>query len=888
GDGCNVNLDSVAVTQSGDAYPTTSTTPAPPADVPGQLGGWTRGLDAYPNQAGTDIGAYTLHPGLLNKQGWTLLDDTYTALRTPAGWATPRPAHDGAYQDGYFFGYGHDYKQALSDLRALTGPADLLPEWAFGVWFSEYNAFTTSQYENDLVPAFRSHDVPLDTLVVDTDWKSPQQWDGWNWNPNLFADPQAFLDWAKAQHLKVTLNVHAGIDASDPKFAQTQATAGGTLQHAAQCFSPDCYRFDWSNPQQAKAWFDLHQSFEQQGVRQWWLDWCCTDSYVGMSGLTPDSWINSLYAQDLTSSAQRGFNLARIGASFEDYRGAPASGPWGEHRSTVAFTGDTDPTWAALDYAAKLAPAEASIGLPYVSNDIGSFKGKHLPDDLYTRWVQLGAFSPILRLHSDHGDRLPWQYGAGQQPATDALRLREALLPYTYSLAWQAHRTGLPITRPLYLDYPDQAAAYDDTGEYLYGPDVLVAPVTTPGAIATQHVWFPPGRWVDYFTGATYQGPSTADVQVPLSRMPVFVKAGGIVPEAPGRSHVDTSPSDLTLKVFAGDSGTFVLHSDTGEGMGYRSGQYADTRIGYLQGDSRSSVVVSADRGSYPGQQAARSYNVDLADVSAPQSVSVDGKPLPDSAWSYDTGAATLHVRTDSLSTARSHVISQSGGSAIDRAQSPAVALSLDPATPLTLAPGATTTVTAKVDNGGPGSVSDLAVSLHGPDGWTIAPSGDEQVGTVNAGGSGTATWTVTAPSGGSSDVSATLWATATYTNDGNGSRGSVTTYQGPPSNLPPVITSIDPTSAAAGDHVTLHGTNFGATQADPSKDYVFFINNNASWGAPFDGATFHVLSWSDTAITFEVPDNPGEPWQVASGTTAYVSVYTDAGQSNQVTLQIK
>jgi len=194
GDGCNVNLDSAAITPAGATYPTTTTTAAPPADEPGQLGGWTRGLDAYPNQAGTDVHAYQLHPGILNRQGWSLLDDTYTALRTADGWATPRPARAGAYQDGYLFGYGHDYQQALKDLRAITGPSDMLPEKAFGVWFSEFNAFTTSQYENELIPAFAQHDVPLDNLVVDTDWKSPQQWDGWNWNPALFPDPQAFLD----------------------------------------------------------------------------------------------------------------------------------------------------------------------------------------------------------------------------------------------------------------------------------------------------------------------------------------------------------------------------------------------------------------------------------------------------------------------------------------------------------------------------------------------------------------------------------------------------------------------------------------------------------------------------------------------------------------------
>jgi hypothetical protein len=897
GDGCNVNLDSVAVTVTGADYPTTSTTRVPPTDVPGQLGGWTRGLDAYTNQGGTDINAHGLHPGLLNRQGWSLLDDTYTALRTPNGWATPRPVHTGAYQDGYFFGYGLDYQQALRDLRAITGPADMLPKWASGVWFSEYNAFTTSQYENELVPAFRSNDVPLDNLVVDTDWKSPQQWDGWNWNPNLFPDPQAFLDWAKQQHLQVTLNVHAGIDASDPKFAQAQQTAHGKLQPAAQCFSPTCYRFDWSDPDQAAAWFALHQQFEQQGVREWWLDWCCTDSYVGMPGLTPDSWINEQYAKDIDAEGLRGFILARIGASFEDYQGDPASGPWGEHRSTVHFTGDTDPTWDTLAFEAHLSQDEASIGLPYVSEDIGSFKGKHLPDDLYARWVQLGAFQPVLRLHSDHGDRLPWQYGAGQQPAADALRLREALVPYTYALDWQAHQSGLPITRPLYLDYPALDAAYDHPGEYLYGPDVLVAPVTTPGAVATQHVWFPPGQWIDYFTGATYTGPSTATLQVPLDRMPVFVRAGGIVPEQPGLQHVDANGTGpLDLKVYAGGSGSFTAYDDAGDGLGYQHGAYAETPLRYVTpGHAATSLLtIGAARGSYPGQPARRSYTVDLVDLSAPGVVVLDGARLSrissDNAgtgWWYDAGAATLHVRTPALSTSRTHVIAQLGGRAVQRQQSAAVALSIDPPTPTTLASGASTTVHTTVSNAGPGAINGAHVTLTAPQGWTIAPA-SATVGTVPAGGSATQTWTVTAPATGDQSTAA-LKAAVDYTDANTGAPGAVTTYQGPPSNLPPVITSLDPSSAAAGQQVTIHGNNFGATQADPSKDYVFFTDGDVSWGAPFDGATFHIDSWSNTAITFTVPEpsGPGGVWHVTPGDTANVTVTTDAGSSNTVPLKI-
>ena len=149
----------------------------------------------------------------------------------------------------------------------------------------------------------------------------------------------------------------------------------------------------------------------------------------------------------------------------------------------------------------------------------------------------------------------------------DFLRLREALIPYTYTLAAQAHQDGLPITQPLYLAYPGLADAYSNPGEYLYGSDMLVAPVTNPGNVADTTVWIPPGRWVDYFTGATFTGPMTTTVSVPLSRMPVFVRAGGIIPEQSSIGLVrQRIHRHMTVKVFSGSSGSFSLYGDAGTG----------------------------------------------------------------------------------------------------------------------------------------------------------------------------------------------------------------------------------------------------------------------------------------------------------------------------------
>ncbi len=320
----------------------------------------------------------------------------------------------------------------------------------------------------------------------------------------------------------------------------------------------------------------------------WWLDWCCDESIVSMPGLTPDSWIDHLYAQEMVNQGQRGFVLARIGSS----NGDPAAGVPGRtvvrphlghrlHRRCLgnlehpgpgggAHPGRGDHRRAVCERRHRQLPGATAATEPQD------------PADLYDRWVQFGTFQPILRLHSNDEQRLPWQYPQPVRGITeDFLRLREALIPYTYTLAAQAHDDGLPITQPLYLDYPDQAAAYTHPEEYLYGSDVLVAPVTSPGAVADTTVWIPPGRWVDYFTGATFTGPATTTVSVPLSRMPVFVRAGGIIPEQTVLDHVldHGRRRSIVLKVFSGSSGSFTLYGDSGTGLGYTKGQYTETPI---------------------------------------------------------------------------------------------------------------------------------------------------------------------------------------------------------------------------------------------------------------------------------------------------------------------
>jgi hypothetical protein len=666
GDSGRINVDSLAVTPtSSTSYPAPDTgllTTGYGAGPTNILGGWTRSLD---NPA--QVPAYE-HPGLFNRDGWYLLDDTRTALLSAGHVVSARPDHGTQpYQDGYLFGYGRDFKQALGDLNALTGGANLLPQSAYGVWYSRYNAYTTADYQNTLLPKFRSTFTPIDWLVVDTDYKSPNTWNGWNWNPSLFPNPQAFMDWTRQQGLSVSLNVHPTIAEADPKFAQTNSAAGGLEADTSAWTQLNPHLFDWSKPAQLTAYLNLHKPFEQQGVRAWWLDYCsfCGASTASNPQVAPDNLINQAYADSGAARGLRGFSFARIGGA--EYGGIASSypiGPWSERRNTLQFTGDTPGTWDFLKYAVRYTTDEAAAGLSNVSHDIGSFHGDHLADDLYARWVQFGTFQPIDRLHSDHADRLPWEYGAeAGDSATRFLRLRASLVPYTYTMARQANTTGVPIVRPMYLDYPGIDAAYNTPGQYLYGDNLLVAPITTPNSagVGSASVWVPPGSWTDYFTGATYTGPATVTITAPLSRMPVLVKAGGIVTTRTDYvdNQVESVLTRLTVNVAAGANGAFNLYQDAGEGTGFQRGESATTPLSW--NESARTLTVGATAGSYPGAATARTYTLRLSNSVAPTAVLVDGRQVPETAWSYNKDNRIVTVTTDLLPTASAHTIALSG-----------------------------------------------------------------------------------------------------------------------------------------------------------------------------------------------------------------------------------
>lgn len=642
---CHVNLDTIG-----------TGSPAPQPHL--ALGGYRRGLDGVNG----DNGSPSTTEGLLHQDGWYLLDDTTSALYN-GGRVTQRPTHGAnPYQDGYVFAFGHNYKAALGDLATLTGPPELLPRWAYGVWYSEYFDRTAADYRDTILPQFRTNGVPLDVLVTDTDFKAPDTWNGWEFDPTKFPDPAAFFAWSKSEGLHNNLNIHPSIMGSDPQFAQAQATAKGKLTKSG-C-GTDCYVFDWGDPDQLKAYLDLHREMMRQGNDFWWLDWCCDSSRSSLSGVTPDAWINQQYAELAAPAIGRGFAISRAYGSLQaGGYGGPiglATGPWADKRSTLHFTGDTSSTWGTLRMEVGVTPAEsAATGMSAISHDIGGHNDTtglpgseiytsggqqrrtfKLPDDMYARWVQLGTFQPIDRLHSNHSDRLPWQYGtAAAQSATRFLNLRENLVPYTYTLAQQAATTGVPVVRPTYLEYPEETAAYTAAGnEYFYGPDLLVAPVTTPGTQATTSVWFPPGQWTDYFTGKTYAGGTTQQITTGLDTMPVFLRSGGIMTTRTANvtNDVQNPMTKLTATVATGAKGTFTLYED--DGSTTNKAQSARTRLTYTENHGEHTLTIGPAQGRFPG---AREWTAKFLGVpTAPVKVSgASGN------WTWDATTQSLTVK---------------------------------------------------------------------------------------------------------------------------------------------------------------------------------------------------------------------------------------------------
>lgn len=386
---------------------------------------------------------------------------------------------------------------------------------------------------------------------------------------------------------------------------------------------------------------DLHAPLIRQGMDFWWVDG--GGGAAQMPGLDPQLWTNEVFYDSVArQTGKRAFILSRYGG-------------WGSERYPAFFTGDAYSEWRVLAYEVAYTARGGNVLVPYISNDIGGFHGARIPFDLYARWVEFGAFSPILRMHSAHENpvegntRMPWVYGAkGVALMRKYFVLRMQLMPYIYSNAWLAHERSLPLLRPLYLEWPDLDQAYRHFHEYYFGGEMLVAPVLQAGGART--VYLPPGRWLDFFNGKAYRGDSTFTAHYPADATPVFVRAGAVIPQQPASHHpAGAGRDELTVNVYGDGNGRFDLYEDDGISLDYERGRYALTPLTYRTSGASHRLVIGPTTGSFAGQDERRVYGLRIHTARRPSSASVDGKRLAQWRWDAHDSTAYLTLPIESI-----------------------------------------------------------------------------------------------------------------------------------------------------------------------------------------------------------------------------------------------
>lgn len=457
-------------------------------------------------------------PGLLSRSGLALFRDDTPPWNPQTEWLEPCP--DPQPYVFYMVYHDCDWKAATSALTKLLGPIPELPPCFLGVWYSNYSRMGAKEFEA-IAADFATHDLPLDVISVDMDWHG-QKWYGYEWNEELFPDPAGFGRWKREQGLKAAFNVHPlYVTPGDSRFeAFTEAAGhdGHVLGDDGDWhpFQAGALKVDIHDRRQANAYFNvLHRPVEGDGCDFWWID----GSVKRPDGRDECSWLNHAYRAHLARQSDRiPIVLARAGGL-------------GAHRDAIVFTGDACSQWEVLAFEVETLVRASGALMAYISHDIGGFyhdpndcKDNKPSDDLFTRWVQFGSLSPIMRLHSFDGVREPWKFS---RTTLDISRrffhLRIQLLPLTTRLVADAHHTGVPPCRPMWFEF-DGEDAYRCVGQYMLGESLLVVPVAREDARVSY--WLPPGRWHDAFSDRVEAGPSWVEEAVGLDVIPLWLRDG--------------------------------------------------------------------------------------------------------------------------------------------------------------------------------------------------------------------------------------------------------------------------------------------------------------------------------------------------------------------------
>ena len=523
-------------------------------------------------------GAIELEHGIISRFGYGILDDSRSLVITEDGWVEPRKED---CIDIYFLGYGHEYEHCLKDYYHLTGKTPLLPRYALGNWWSRFYRYNDQEYKA-LMTRFEKEEIPFSVSVIDMDWhlvdidpKYGSGWTGYTWNKELFPDPKEFMTWLHDHGLKVTLNVHpaGGVQAHEEKYKEMAEAMGRDWE------KEEPVNFDVTDQKFLKAYFEyLHHPNEEEGVDFWWLDW----QQGGLSkipGLDPLWMLNHYHYLD---SGRRG----KRRLTFSRYAGM------GSHRYPVGNSGDTIISWESLAFQPYFTANASNVGYGWWSHDIGGHMKGYRDEELSTRWIQFGVFSPIMRLHSSNSaftGKEPWNYNAVSENIMKRyLKLRHEMIPYLYTMNYHASHDGQPLIRPMYYLEPEQPEAYEVPNEYYFGTELVVCPITEPtdkaAGTACVKAWIPEGKWYDIFSGLKYDGGRMLELYRSLEDIPVLAKEGAIIPLTDLTEYTNSveNPKELAVKIVPGKKNAFILMEDTGDTCEDKEENWAQTKLEWI------------------------------------------------------------------------------------------------------------------------------------------------------------------------------------------------------------------------------------------------------------------------------------------------------------------
>lgn len=530
--------------------------------------------------------------------------------------------------------YGPKIDDAIASYRAATGRAPLWPKWAYGFWQCR-ERYQSQQQILDTAAEFRRRGIPVDLIIQDWKYWGNHGWGSYEWDSSHYPNPAKLIDGLHDLHFKFMISVWCN---PHGKTADDLRAHHMFVGEWIDVFSPEGRDIRWKH---------LNDAFFSIGTDAWWGDATEPgDPGTAMLGralsIGPADEYTSAYSLFASQSLYDGQRATDPGKRVVTLTRSAFAGQ--QRYATACWSGDINGDWQTFRRQIPAGLNFCLTGIPYWTTDCGGFfhpADQYRSEDyneLFIRWFQWSAFCPVLRVHGWNTATEMWNWLPGTQKCLLAYdRLRYRMLPYNYSVAGGVTFTGSTIMRALGMDFPDDPKAWDVSDEYLFGPAFLVAPVTQPKA-TSRDVYLPGGEgWINFWTGATYSGGRTITADAPIDKVPLFLRAGSIVPFGPELQYADEKPADpIELRVYPGANGSFTLYEDEGNGYGYGKGQYAT--IPFTWNDRDKTLDIGARHGTFPGMLETRTFRITVVrpnrgvgdgfDSAADVEIRYQGRPL--------------------------------------------------------------------------------------------------------------------------------------------------------------------------------------------------------------------------------------------------------------------